>query len=300
MNLDFIDAKISRKQTVLLDGATGTELEKRGVKMNSAAWSAGALLTSPEIVQAVHEDYIDAGAEIITCNSFSLAKHVLVNAGLGEYFQRLNSDSVRLAMRARERVAKNPVAIAGSIAPTTFCSDPLKCFSPLPQAYSWYKEQADILAESGADLLVIEMIEEIQQGTLAVKAAMETGLPVWLGFSCRKNAQGEIMLWEQEDSLLDAIETYSRIGGDAAFIMHTETTEAAGAFAILRSRWRGKLGVYAHSGVFIMPNWQFSDIISPEGYAHEARKWVEMGAHIVGGCCGIGPDHIRLLKKHFH
>jgi S-methylmethionine-dependent homocysteine/selenocysteine methylase len=295
--IDFIEEKISRNQVIILDGATGTELEKRGVAMNSTAWSAEAVLTSPEIVQAVHEDYIRAGADIITCNSFSLAKHMLIRAGLAEHFPRANVDAINLAIKARENIGRYPVAIAGSIAPTTFCSGAQKCFPPSSTALSWYGEQAEILAGSGADLLIIEMIEDVDQGSLAVEAALTTGLPVWLGFSCRKNLNGEVMLWGQRHSLAEGIDTIARIGGDAALIMHTETREAAEAFAILRSRYQGRLGVYAHSGVFIMPNWQFSDIISPEAYASEAGNWVKMSAEIIGGCCGIGPAHIRLLKK---
>jgi S-methylmethionine-dependent homocysteine/selenocysteine methylase len=79
--------------------------------------------------------------------------------------------------------------------------------------------------------------------------------------------------------------------------MHTETRDAAEAFAVLSARWHGKRGVYAHSGKFIMPNWQFSNVISPEAYTSAVRQWVEMGAQIIGGCCGIGPAHIRLLKE---
>ena len=297
INLDFIDEKISFHQIVLLDGATGTELERRGVPMNSAAWSAEAILTAPEIVQAVHEDYIRAGADVITSNSFSLAKHMLIRAGLEADFHRLNADSIAIAMKAREKMARHPVAIAGSIAPTTFCADPRKCYPPIDQAFSWYVQQAMILAEAGADILIVEMIEEITQGSLAVEAALQTGLPVWLGVSCRRNAQGNIMLWELEHTLEEGIEALALIGGDAAFIMHTETKDAAEAFAILSTRWHGKRGVYAHSGNFIMPNWQFSNVIAPEDYASAAKDWVDMGANIIGGCCGIGPAHIRLLKE---
>lgn len=297
MHLDFIAEKIARNQTVLLDGATGTELERRGVSMNSAVWSAEAIRTAPEIVQAVHEDYIRAGADIITCNSFSLAKHMLIRAGLEADFHRLNADSIALAIKARDRAAKRPVAIAGSIAPTTFCTDPRKCYPPVADALSWYHQQAMILAEAGADLLLIEMIEDITQGSLAVEAALQSGLPVWLGFSCRRTASGTIMLWASEQTLAEGIEALARIGGDAAFIMHTETRDAADAFTILSAHWHGKRGVYAHSGQFIMPNWQFANVISPEDYAQEAKQWVALGAHIVGGCCGIGPAHIHLLKK---
>ena len=120
--------------------------------MNSKAWSAEAILTHPEIVQAVHEDYIQAGVDIITVNTFSTARHMLLPAGLTGQFEQLNRAAVQLALRAREKAATAPVAIAGSIAPTTFCSDATKCYPPLNEALSWYVEQAELLAECGVDL----------------------------------------------------------------------------------------------------------------------------------------------------
>jgi len=295
--MTFLEEKLHRGQLILLDGATGTELEKRGVPMGSKVWSAKAILTHPETVRMVHEDYIRAGVDIITANSFSTARHMLLPAGLMSNFRQLNLKAVQLAIRARDNVASEPVAIAGSIAPTTFCSDPSKCYPPLDEAFAWYAEQAEILAEAGVDLLLIEMIENIEQGSLAVAATCRSGLPVWLGFSCRSNETGAIMLWEEEIPLAEAIAAITPIGGSAAFIMHTEVAETTEAFAILKRCWQGTLGVYAHSGRFVMPNWIFNDVISPKEYAAEAQRWIEMGARIIGGCCGIGPAHIRELKK---
>ncbi len=297
--MKFIEDKLQHKQLVLLDGATGTELEKRGVPMNSQAWSAEAILSHPHIVQAIHEDYIDAGVDIITANSFSTAKHLLLHAGLIGEFRHLNTEAVKLAVRAREKAATGPVAIAGSIAPMTFCDDPKKCYPPLTEALSWYTEQAELLVQAGVDLLLIEMIEEIEQGSLAVQAACSTGLPVWLGFSCRRNATGDIMLWQREHTLPEGVKAIARIGGSAAFIMHTEVADTTEAFSLLKTCWQGTLGVYAHSGRFVMPNWEFNDIISPEDYALETGRWIKMGAQIIGGCCGIGPAHIGELKKQY-
>ena len=82
-NISFLEEKLLQGQVILLDGATGTELEKRGVPMNSKAWSAEAILTHPEIVQSVHEEYIRAGVDVITANTFSTAPHVLEQARLG-------------------------------------------------------------------------------------------------------------------------------------------------------------------------------------------------------------------------
>jgi S-methylmethionine-dependent homocysteine/selenocysteine methylase len=297
--IPFLEEKLRRGRILLLDGATGTELEKRGVPMSSKAWSAVAILSHPEVIQAVHEDYIRAGVDIITVNTFAAARHMLLPAGLTGQFRQLNETAVKLAIRAREKAATAPVAIAGSIAPTTFCSDPTKCYPPLDEALAWYVEQADLLAAAGVDILLIEMIEDIEQGALAVQAACSTGLPVWLGFSCKKNDRGEMMLWELGETLIEGVSAIAPIGGSAAFIMHTEVAETSEAFTVLKSCWQGTLGVYAHSGRFVMPNWQFNDVISPEEYAVQTGNWIDMGARIIGGCCGIGPAHIRELKKRY-
>jgi S-methylmethionine-dependent homocysteine/selenocysteine methylase len=290
--------KMRQGKIILLDGATGTELEKRGVPMHSRAWSAEAVLTHPETVQAIHQDYIAAGADVITVNSFSLAKHMLIPADLSDQFRRLNSEAVKLAVRAREESASNRVAIAGSIAPTTFCSGIIPGYPYTPEALSWYTEQAEVLAEAGVDILLIEMIEDLEKGSLAVRAACSTGLPVWLGFSCRCNEAGRLMLWNLRHTLSEAVAAIAPIGGSVAFIMHTDIPEATAAFTELKTSWSGPLGIYAHSGSFVMPNWQFTDI-SAAAYARAAGVWIEMGAQLIGGCCGIGPAHIRELKKQF-
>lgn len=299
VNGSFLKEKLLAGRTILLDGATGTELERRGVPMNGLAWTAEAVLLAPEAVQAVHRDYILAGAEVITVNSFSLAKHMLLSAGLAGKFREMNEIAVHLAIKARAQAATAPVAIAGSIAPTTFCLEPARGYLGRDEALAGYVEQADILLQAGVDLLIVEMIGDLEQGSLAVQAACATGLPVWLGFSCRRTADGRLMLWDLGHTLSAGVDAIAKIGGSAAFIMHTDVTDAAQAFVELRRSWPGALGVYAHSGVFVMPNWQFNDVISPAEYAEEAGAWIAMGARIIGGCCGIGPTHIGELKNRY-
>lgn len=83
--------------------------------------------------------------------------------------------------------------------------------------------------------IIIEMIEDIEQGSLAVQAACRTGLPVWLGFSCRRKKAGDIMLWEREHTLSEGVTTISYIGGSAAFIMHTKVSDTTEDFVILKT-----------------------------------------------------------------
>jgi len=79
--------------------------------------------------------------------------------------------------------------------------------------------------------------------------------------------------------------------------MHTLTENIAPALEIVRQHWSGPIGAYAHSGGWIDPDWQFVNMISPEDYLAAAQRWVEIGAQVIGGCCGIGPEYIQVLKE---
>ncbi len=282
-------------EVVILDGAMGTELEWRGVPMDDAAWSAAALMTHPDTVREVHEDYIRAGADVITTNTFATARHVLEPAGMGEQFRELNVRAVALAKEARD-AADGAVSIAGSI--STFTARYDYSYEPRAEkARANYREQAEVLAESGVDVLALEMMRDIEQTTYAVEAAASTGLPLWIGFSCKTTEEGTVILWDGENTLVEALERVPLPGVSVASIMHTLIEHTPLALREVTSRWSGPVGAYPHSGEFIMPNWQFTDMISAEDFATEAEGWLELGARLVGGCCGIGPEHVRLLKE---
>ena len=178
---------------VLLDGAMGTELERRGVPMDDAAWDAAALVTHPDTVREVHEDYIRAGADVIITNTFATARHVLDPAGMGERFRELNTRAVTLAKEARENAADGAVFIAGSI--STFTARYDYSYEPRGEkARANYREQAEVLAESGADVIALEMMRDIEQTAYALEAAITMGLPVWVGFSCKTTEESTVVL----------------------------------------------------------------------------------------------------------
>lgn len=288
--------RISGGDVVLLDGATGTELERRGVPMDGVAWCAAALVTHPWIVREVHEDYVRAGAEVIIANTFPAARHVLEPAGLGERVGELNEFAVRLAIEARENAAEGPVYVAGSI--STFSPHHDNSREPAEKAArDNYAEQAEALAGAGADLLALEMMRDVEQATYAVEAAVATGLPVWVGFSCKRDAGGTVVLWDGEDTLAGALETVPLGGVSLVSVMHTLVEDTPAALDEVVGLWDGPVGAYPHSGRFVMPNWEFAGMISPEDFAVEAEGWMEKGARAIGGCCGNGPEHIRLLKE---
>jgi len=295
-----LDQRLAKGEVIITDGAMGTELQRRGVPMDKAAWSAAAIASHPDTIREIHEDYIRAGAEVTIANTFGAARHVLAQAALGQRVPELNRRAVELAQEARDRAAGGrEVFIAGSMSSFTAENSDAKQVMP-DVAFASYREQAEVFAEAGADLIVLEMMQDVAYTVYALEAALATGLPVWVGFSARLAGDGETVLFFRKDvdsPLAEAVDKVMSVGGSLFGIMHSDVEATVPGLEVLRARWPGPLAAYPHSGRFIMPEWQFVDIISPEDYLAEARKWVEMGAQVVGGCCGIGPDHIRLLAE---
>jgi S-methylmethionine-dependent homocysteine/selenocysteine methylase len=97
-------------------------------------------------------------------------------------------------------------------------------------------------------------------------------------------------------TLVEGIEAIKDKDVPLVFIMHTEVEDIEASLEVLQANWSGPIGVYAHSGKFVPPNWVFTDTISPEDYASAADRWLKRGVQVIGGCCGIGVEHIQLLR----
>lgn len=295
-----LQERLDNKEVIILDGAMGTELERRGVPMHDQIWSGAAVVSHPEVVRETHEDYIRAGADVIITNTFASSRYMLAAAGLEERVQEMNTRAVTLAKQARDRSARNrQVWIAGSLAIMAPGADKRRRPS-VEQIRIDLQEQAEILAKGGVDLLVLEMMRDIDYSIAAVDAAVSTGLPVWVGFSCRRDTNGRILLAPSinaDIALEDALKPVMQRGGSLVSIMHTEVPDTGPALQKVVEHWKGPIGAYPNSGYFEMPHWYFVDIIPPEALVAEAQQWIALGVQVIGGCCGIGPEHIRLLKE---
>ena len=283
-------------EIVLIDGGMGTELQRRGVPMSEIAWSGAAVLSHPDVVRETHEDYIHAGARVIITNTFGSTRQMLEPAGFGYQVGTVHRTAVALARQARENVGIPGVAVAGSIStePPRFDRD---AFLEPEQELAAYREAASLLAESGADLIALEMIIETEHAARAMHAAKETGLPVWLGAGCKKTEDCRIVSFDHPDivftTILDAL---IPLGPAVVKIMHSEISAIPEASDLVRERGAGPIGVYPEAGYFAPPNWHWNDVISPENLVREALGWVESGVRLLGGCCGTSPEHIRAFQ----
>lgn len=291
-------------EVILLDGAISTEIEKRGVLMDQLAWSGLGSKIGGETLLEVHKDYIRAGADVITTNTFSSARHSLAAAGHGEATREINALAVSLAKQAVEEASGGrTVLVGGSISPFGAYTE-IAGFEtpPLDVLRDSYREQAQILAEEGVDLILLEMLRDVERASIIVEAALETGIPVWSGFSSMVEEGKPVMAlgeYSPGDAIVfeDMLESIMSLGGDMAIVMHSEVDYIAPTLEEMKRSWIGPLGAYAHSGYWDRPKWNFDALISREDYLEAAKAWVDAGARLIGGCCGIGPEHIRLLNE---
>jgi len=314
MNM-ILDNKLSNKEIIVLDGATGSEIARLGAAMNSSAWCGVANKTHPDIVRQVHEEYIRAGADVVTANTFSTSRHILASAGLADETVSINARAVELAREAVHNVSsERPIAVAGSMSnmrawiPGTVSPDPR--FLPTPEEeFNNYQEVAQTLAKSGVDLILMEMMTDIDRSSMAISAAVETGLPVWIGNSCTLRDDGSASVWNQhseepqrlspdhiksEDKSYETlIEAMLSFQPQVMGVMHStiETTNAG--LQTLFEHWQGP--VMAYPETFSEVKKGISDQVEPAIFAEHCRDWVESGVQIIGGCCGTTIEHIRSM-----
>jgi S-methylmethionine-dependent homocysteine/selenocysteine methylase len=301
-----LSERLNNNEIILLDGGVSTEIQKRGVPLHSNVWSGLTTKTHPDEVLQVHEDYIRAGSQVITANTYATARHVLESINLGHESKMINLKSVQLAQQARDNVADGEVWIAGSMSsmPPLTASQEVAVGKHVEASY---QELAESLAQAGVDLIIAEMMRDIDNATMVIKAAVSTGLPVWIGYSTMMAEDGadvRSLRWKSNDSTTESLDfatlvkTLSPLGGQAAGIMHTQVNNIDPALEVLGRHWSGPKLAYAETGRLLVPDWSFEEICSPQDYAKEIEGWIKKhGVQIVGGCCGTGPEHIRALKS---
>ena len=265
---------------IVLDGATGTELGRRGVNTRGPLFSAEALLTESglQALRSVHGEYVRAGAQVITAATFR------TNPGqAGARWRELTALAVRIA---RESGA----LVAGSMAPVADCYRP-ELRPEAAAARQAHGEMARALAGAGCDLLLVETVVAADEGLAAVAAAAQTGRPVWV--AALAMADGRMRSGDD----LAAFFRDARAAGAAAALINC--VPVAGVDAGLEAAAASGLpfGAYAHMGeVDEASGWAATPVLSPAEYAAQAARWLERGATIVGGCCGTTAAHIAALS----
>jgi S-methylmethionine-dependent homocysteine/selenocysteine methylase len=306
-----LEERIDAGEVILLDGAVGTQLQQMGVPMNNIAWAAAALQTHPATVQLMHEQYIKAGIDILTTNSYAAGRQTLEPLGLGDLVTELNRRAVLLAREARDKAAKDrPVLIAGSISNYGMSTggEGLRGWRARPgyteaQLKANLREQAETLVEAGVDFLLAESTGSNTHRSWISEACKATGVPFWVGFKVRREeGDAEVRTgYGSKDRLEEALPKVMAQGGRVLSIFHSGVADTAAALEIARRLWPGPLGAYpdAERKDYVAPyrDEAAENRLSPAEFRDEARRWVESGVQIIGGCCGYGLPYIRGLRE---
>lgn len=259
----------------LLDGPLGTELLARGVDTPVPLWSAAALESHPEAVLDIHRDYVAAGAQVHTANTFRTKRRNHPS------WERLARRAVGLARLAGCR------RVAGSIAPLEDCYRP--DLSP-PDAYAEHREVAEVLADAGCDLLLCETFPSPREGLQAVSAAVSTGLPVWASFTA--GPSGDLLTPAQ---VADAARR-ARDAGASAVMVNCVPARLTLDYVRALASVGVPFGAYANAGHVDEKMGWAPHPEAPGLYAEHARSWLNEGATLIGACCGCGPAHIAALR----
>ena len=291
-----------RNRVVLLDGGLGRELRFRGVQVPKTIWSAGALMTDPGVVRQIHLDYIAAGADIITTNTYGVIRGELAKEGIEDRFAELNTLACNLAVEARE-ISQREVVIAGSLPPLRGSYRP-DLVGSSEEIEALYQEQADLLAPY-VDLMLCETMSSAAEGRAAAMAACRTGRPVWVAWTLHEDRSGDIRSGEPVGDAVTALRGLPVSGFLANCCAPESITKVIPQIAEYGAEW---IGGYANTFVPIPQDWAldgekktdglltFRSDLDPESYAAHVAGWLAAGATVVGGCCGTRPSHTAKMR----
>lgn len=295
--------RLATGEKILLDGGTGSEIQRRGVgvsrgydaKGNIGPWSSVANMTAPDVVRQVHSDYLVQGADIVTTNTFYGSRSRMSVAGLQDRWEEYNQRAVGLALDARDAI--NPRAhVVGGIAP-----------SPGPvDSYDDLRAHSELLADAGVDGMLTEYLGTVEKVRQAVRAAAPTGLPLLIGL-CHFTPDGRLSAdGGSMEQVVEAI-TDEDVRVDAILLMCSRPEQISQTLPQLRKAFGGPIGAYANIGYVGSEDATGDDPArelrafdigenTPAHYADFGKEWLDMGAQIIGGCCATTPDHIAALR----
>ena len=300
MSYKLVKEKLDNGKLVILDGAMGSELEKNGAKMDKNLWCGACSVEFPELVRKVHEDYIEAGAEVITTNTYASTPISMKNYGLEDSIEKFNKKSVQIGKKAIEN-SKKDIALAGSVSASgSYYKLGIKAMIP------GFKEQLKILTDEGVDLIILEaMSSQADIVQAMIECSDKINIPVWLSVSCVIDEKTKNVMLGYNDSLDSSPEIYenfeislnrfTKLHKGPILIAHSDISITEKALNIAKKNFSGILGAYPNTGHYEKPHWKFADNITPKDYLEYAKSWLKNGAQIIGGCCGLGVEEIKAI-----
>lgn len=279
----------------LLDGGMGQELIARAGADPGALWATRVMLDHPGLVRAVHEDYFAAGASLATTNTYNILHDRLAPHGLDPLYHALHLRALAEVHEARATAGRG--LIAGSMGPLGESYRP-DLTPPVAVSAALYAEKARILAPH-VDLILIETISSLDLARGALQGARTTNRPVWLAVSVQDRDGTRLRSGEPVAALAEVL---AETPADAV-LANCSMPEAMSAALAELGQFGLPFGAYANGFSEITPHTHGTDApdyaarhdLTPDAYSDFAMGWVAQGATLIGGCCEVGPAHIRHL-----
>jgi S-methylmethionine-dependent homocysteine/selenocysteine methylase len=292
---------VAADRCVVLDGGVATELQRRhgaGSGPDEALWGTWALVRDPQAVLDVHRSYVDAGCHVLSTDTWSILSvpEMRVGPGAGEavHWMDVGRLGVRLARRAAEEGGRDgECAVAFAISEE----------ADSPQRRGTLELLSGVFADEPPDLVLLETLTLVRDPETfeTVELLLETGLPVWLSFRrCRHGVCGVFgQHWgpPEGDLFGRAARRFEEMGVGALLVNCLPVDHVPGMISWLRDFTSMPLGAYPNLGHLSGSRWRFDQEIGPAEYARLALDWREEGAQIIGGCCGVTPEHIAAVVQ---
>ncbi|MCH2169266.1 homocysteine S-methyltransferase family protein [Myxococcota bacterium] len=283
---------MENRRLLLLDGATGTELERRGAPCSLPLWSASSLIEDPGLVADIHAAYARSGAQVLTANTFRTQRRSLSRGGMDpDLAAELTQKAVDLAREGSLLSPDRECFVLGSAAPLEDCFQPERV--PEDRALEIeHGEHARHLRNAGVDGILVETMNTLREAVAATRAARATGLPTLVSFTC--GARAQLLSGEP---LAASLATVIREGAEAVMVNCLPASDVGICLQDLRNTQR-PFGAYPNLGApGGTPDEPRSAPCSPVELGRYAQSWIASGATLVGGCCGTTPDHIAALAN---
>ncbi len=274
------------KRIVVCDGAMGTMLYSKGISLKRCFDELN--LTMPQAVKEVHLGYVKAGAEVIETNTFGATRFRLQKFDLGDKVREINLAGARLA----REVAGDDLYVAGSVGPLGIRLEPLGPTS-LEEAREAFREQIEVLVEGGVDLIIVETMTDLNEAHQALLAARDAGsLPVVVQMTIQD--EGATPTGTQPEDFTRQLDAWGAdLIGINCSVGPAGVLGALERMAVVTAR---KLSAQPNAGLPRTIEGRNFYLSSPEYMASYARRFIQAGARLVGGCCGTTPEHIRAIK----
>lgn len=289
MSLDF--RRGIQEQVLLADGAMGTMLIEAGVPVGSCLEEL--VLSKPLLVQDIHNQYIEQGAQVIQAHTFGANEIKLARFGLADRVHEINHKAVEIARKA----ACNRVYVAGSLGPTGKLLSPLGPLS-LEEAYQVYANQIQALIEAGIDLLIIETMSQPKEAVQAVRAArdLDPELPIICQMSFLED--GKTVMGTTPQGMVDKL---ANTGVDVLGVNCGAGVQALiNVLHMLQSLTDLPLSIQPNAGLPQLVDGRTYYYSSPAYFASKVPEFVACGARLIGGCCGTTPEHIHAMEQALH